>query len=136
MAVLQAYAFVLVCAAFQVDLPWRGWLTVLPAVLLAGVMLGAVGFLLSVHIRQLENFAGTMNFVIFPVEPLHPRGGADPLRALRPAQHTGGGGPDGVLRPVLRAGGPATIPSAAWSAVSSGPVTPRAGIGFSDPLPA
>ena len=30
-------------------------------------MLGAVGLLLSVHIRQLENFAGTMNFVIFPM---------------------------------------------------------------------
>ena len=30
-------------------------------------MLGALGLLLSVHIRQLENFAGTMNFVIFPM---------------------------------------------------------------------
>jgi len=67
LSVLQAYAFLLVCAAFQVDLPWRGWLSALPAVLLAGFMLGAVGLLLSVHIRQLENFAGTMNFVIFPM---------------------------------------------------------------------
>jgi ABC-2 type transport system permease protein len=67
LSVLQAYVFLLVCAAFQVDLPWRGWLTALPAVLLAGFMLGAVGLLLSVHIRQLENFAGTMNFVIFPM---------------------------------------------------------------------
>jgi ABC-2 type transport system permease protein len=43
----------------------------LGAVLLAAVasalMLGALGLLLSVHIRQLENFAGTMNFVIFPM---------------------------------------------------------------------
>jgi ABC-2 type transport system permease protein len=31
------------------------------------MMLGAVGLLLSVYIRQLENFAGTMNFVIFPM---------------------------------------------------------------------
>jgi ABC-2 type transport system permease protein len=42
-----------------------------PMVLLAAVssalMLGALGLLLSVHIRQLENFAGTMNFVIFPM---------------------------------------------------------------------
>src|SRR5499426_4198733 len=67
LSVLQAYAFLLVCAAFQVDLPWRGWLPALPAILLAGFMLGAVGLLLSVHIRQLENFAGTMNFVIFPM---------------------------------------------------------------------
>ena len=30
-------------------------------------MLGATGLLLSVYVRQLENFAGTMNFVIFPM---------------------------------------------------------------------
>ena len=30
-------------------------------------MLGALGLLLSVYIKQLENFAGTMNFVIFPM---------------------------------------------------------------------
>ncbi len=67
LSVLQAYAFLLVCAVFRVELPWSGWLPALPAVFLAGMMLGAVGLLLSVHIRQLENFAGTMNFVIFPM---------------------------------------------------------------------
>jgi ABC-2 type transport system permease protein len=30
-------------------------------------MLGALGLLLSVSVKQLENFAGTMNFVIFPM---------------------------------------------------------------------
>ena len=30
-------------------------------------MMGALGLLMSVTIRQLENFAGTMNFVIFPM---------------------------------------------------------------------
>jgi ABC-2 type transport system permease protein len=67
LSVLQAYAFLAVCALFRVDLPWAGWLSVLPALLAGGMMLGAVGLLLSVHIRQLENFAGTMNFVIFPM---------------------------------------------------------------------
>jgi ABC-2 type transport system permease protein len=33
----------------------------------AALMLGALGLLLSVHVKQLENFAGTMNFVIFPM---------------------------------------------------------------------
>ena len=33
----------------------------------SGLMLGAVGMLLSSTIRQLENFAGIMNFVIFPM---------------------------------------------------------------------
>jgi ABC-2 type transport system permease protein len=40
---------------------------VLPALILAGTMLGALGLLLSSLIRQLENFAGVMNFVIFPM---------------------------------------------------------------------
>jgi len=30
-------------------------------------MLGALGLLLSVSVKQLENFAGMMNFVIFPM---------------------------------------------------------------------
>jgi ABC-2 type transport system permease protein len=40
---------------------------VLLAAASAAVMLGALGLLLSVYIKQLENFAGTMNFVIFPM---------------------------------------------------------------------
>lgn len=67
LSVLQAYAFLLVCAAFQVDIPWSGWFYALPALVLSGMMLGALGLLLSVYIKQLENFAGTMNFVIFPM---------------------------------------------------------------------
>ncbi len=67
LSLLQAYAFLLVCAAFQIDLPWWGWLRAFPALLLGGMMLGALGLLLSVYIKQLENFAGTMNFVIFPM---------------------------------------------------------------------
>ena len=67
LSVLQAYAFLALCAVFRVDIPWLGWLMVFPALVLAGLMLGALGLLLSVSIRQLENFAGTMNFVIFPM---------------------------------------------------------------------
>lgn len=67
LSVLQAYAFLLLCAVFQVDIPWSGWLYALPAMLLGGLMLGSLGLLLSVSVKQLENFAGTMNFVIFPM---------------------------------------------------------------------
>jgi ABC-2 type transport system permease protein len=35
--------------------------------ILSGLMLGALGLLLSSFIKQLENFAGVMNFVIFPM---------------------------------------------------------------------
>jgi len=67
LSVLQAYAFLIVAWAFDVDIPLIGWLYALPAMVLGGMLLGAVGLLLSVHVKQLENFAGTMNFVIFPM---------------------------------------------------------------------
>jgi ABC-2 type transport system permease protein len=67
LSVLQAYAFLLLCLVFQVEIPLSGWLYALPAMILSGMMLGSLGLLLSVHIKQLENFAGTMNFVIFPM---------------------------------------------------------------------
>jgi ABC-2 type transport system permease protein len=66
-SVLQVYAYLVVAWFWGVDLPAWGWLTVLPALALAGFMLGALGMLLSSAIRQLENFAGVMNFVIFPM---------------------------------------------------------------------
>ncbi|MBN9509346.1 MAG: ABC transporter permease [Alphaproteobacteria bacterium] len=66
-SVLQVYAYLVVAWLWGVDLPPWGWLTVLPALALAGFMLGALGMLLSSAIRQLENFAGVMNFVIFPM---------------------------------------------------------------------
>lgn len=69
LSLLQALVFVLVAMLIGTDLPLFG--PTLPRVLLAAgcaaLMLGALGLLLSVHIRQLENFAGTMNFVIFPM---------------------------------------------------------------------
>ncbi|HEY0836006.1 MAG TPA: ABC transporter permease [Azospirillum sp.] len=66
-SVLQVYAFLAICWAYGIDLPMAGWLTVLPALVLNGLMLGALGMLLASYIRQLENFAGVMNFVVFPL---------------------------------------------------------------------
>lgn len=69
LSLVQALAFVVVASLLGTSLPLLGLHT--PHVLLAWVgaalMLGALGLLLSVHVRQLENFAGTMNFVIFPM---------------------------------------------------------------------
>lgn len=67
LSVVQAYAFLLLAQLVGVYVPWVGWLISLPAVMLAAFMLGSIGLLLSVYIRQMENFAGTMNFVIFPM---------------------------------------------------------------------
>ncbi len=66
-SILQAYAFLAIAAAFGITMPWPGYLLALPALLLAGLMLGALGLALSSFIKQLENFAGVMNFVIFPM---------------------------------------------------------------------
>jgi ABC-2 type transport system permease protein len=66
-SILQVAAFLVVATLWGVDLPDWAPLTVLPALVLVGLMLGALGMLLSSVIRQLENFAGVMNFVIFPM---------------------------------------------------------------------
>ena len=46
---------------------FAGYVTIIPALLLAGLMLGSLALFMSSVIRQLENFAGVMNFVIFPM---------------------------------------------------------------------
>ena len=66
-AVLQAYAFLAIAALYGIRFPWLGYLLAAPAMAAAAMMLGALGLLLSSFIRQLENFAGVMNFVIFPM---------------------------------------------------------------------
>jgi ABC-2 type transport system permease protein len=66
-SILQVYAFLAIAAAFGVKPPLIGYLTVLPALLVVGLMLGSLGLVLSSLVKQLENFAGVMNFVIFPM---------------------------------------------------------------------
>lgn len=67
LSVLQMTVFLALAWAFGVEVP----LVHLPGLLLAmvcgAIMLASVGLVLSVHVKQLENFAGTMNFVIFPM---------------------------------------------------------------------
>jgi ABC-2 type transport system permease protein len=64
---LQVYVFLLIAWFWGVEPPQAGYLTALPAFALTGLMLGAIGLFLSSLIRQLENFASVMNFVIFPM---------------------------------------------------------------------
>ena len=107
-SIAQVYVFLAIAWFWGVKPPPLGYLLVLPALFLAGLMLGALGLLLSSMIKQLENFAGVMNFVIFPMyfaslgalsavahpgiepaalqdlprQPLHLCRRADPLRLL------------------------------------------------------
>ena len=66
-SLLQVYTFLLVAWFWDIELLPLGYITVLPALVLSGLMLGALGMLISSAIKQLENFAGVMNFVIFPM---------------------------------------------------------------------
>lgn len=66
-SIVQVYIFLFIAAIYGISLPWQGYLFVLPALILTGMMLGALGLVLSSFINQLENFAGVMNFVIFPM---------------------------------------------------------------------
>jgi len=67
-SLLQVYAYLIIAYFWEIEppTPWV-YLTVLPALILVGLMLGSFGLLLSSLIKQLENFAGVMNFVIFPM---------------------------------------------------------------------
>ena len=72
LSIIQAYCFLIICLPIiNVYTPfltsYTGWIFALPFIVLFGLMLGSLGLLLSVYIKQLENFAGTMNFVIFPM---------------------------------------------------------------------
>ena len=66
-SLFQVYTFLLVAYFCGVELPHWGYLAALPTLILTGLMFGALGMLLSSTIKQLENFAGIMNFVIFPM---------------------------------------------------------------------
>jgi ABC-2 type transport system permease protein len=72
LSIIQAYCFLIICLPIvNIYTPFltsfTGWFLAFPFIVLFGLMLGSLGLLLSVYIKQLENFAGTMNFVIFPM---------------------------------------------------------------------
>jgi len=81
-ALLQVYTFLLIAYFWEIEpdgpaipflfgleipAPFNGYITVLPALIITGLMLGSLALFMSSVIRQLENFAGVMNFVIFPM---------------------------------------------------------------------
>lgn len=66
-SLVQCAAFLTLAAVWGIRAPVAGYLLVLPALMIVSLMLGSLGLLLSSMIRQLENFAGVMNFVIFPM---------------------------------------------------------------------
>ncbi|MCL2912739.1 ABC transporter permease [Shewanella corallii] len=66
-SLLQASAFLLFAWLYGIEAPLTGYLCALPAMLLTAMMLNTLGLIIGAWVRQLENFAGVMNFVIFPM---------------------------------------------------------------------
>ena len=66
-SLLQVYVFLGIAYWWEIEPPPIGYLAVLPALIISGLMLSALGMLISSAVKQLENFAGVMNFVIFPM---------------------------------------------------------------------
>lgn len=66
-SILQIAVFLAIAWGYGITMAPLGYLAVLPVLVLTGLMLGALGLFISSTIRQLENFAGVMNFVIFPM---------------------------------------------------------------------
>jgi len=66
-SLLQVCVFLAIAWFWEIGPPPIGYIAVLPALILSGLMLGALGMLISSAVKQLENFAGVMNFVIFPM---------------------------------------------------------------------
>jgi ABC-2 type transport system permease protein len=66
-SLLQVFAYLVIAWFWGAQAPGWGYVAVIPALILSGMMMGSLGMLLSSGIKQLENFAGVMNFVIFPM---------------------------------------------------------------------
>lgn len=66
-SIAQVYLFLALARLVGVESIGWGYLAVLPALTLTSLMLGALGLLIATWVKQLENFAGVMNFVIFPM---------------------------------------------------------------------
>lgn len=66
-SILQCVAFLIIVYIYGIEMRLTGYAYAIPAIALTGIMFGAFGLMLSSAITRLQNFAGIMNFVIFPV---------------------------------------------------------------------
>lgn len=67
LSLIQVYIFLALTSLVDVEIDLIGYVSSIPAIFTIAFFLGALGLLLSNLIKQLENFAGVMNFVIFPM---------------------------------------------------------------------
>jgi ABC-2 type transport system permease protein len=66
-SLLQIATFLVVARIAGIEFAYEGALQALPVMVITGILLGSLGLLIASVVKQLENFAGVMNFVIFPM---------------------------------------------------------------------
>lgn len=64
---LQAITFLIVAILYGVDISYSAIILTIPVIMVSSIILNAFALFISSVIKQLENFASVMNFVIFPM---------------------------------------------------------------------
>lgn len=64
---IQALTFLIIAKAYGVDISYLAILVTIPVIIVSSIILNAFALFISSVIKQLENFATVMNFVIFPM---------------------------------------------------------------------
>ena len=64
---LQALTFLIIAKIYGVELSYLGIFVCIPVIMVCSLILNAFALFISSVIKQLENFATVMNFVIFPM---------------------------------------------------------------------
>lgn len=64
---LQAITFLLIAKIYGVEISYLGMLLTIPVIIVSSIILNAFALFISSVVKQLENFATVMNFVIFPM---------------------------------------------------------------------
>lgn len=64
---IQSLTFLIIAYFYGVEMELLGYILVIPVILITSVILNAIALFISSVIKQLENFATVMNFVIFPM---------------------------------------------------------------------
>lgn len=64
---IQSIVFLIIAYFYGIQLELLGYILVIPVILFTSIILNAFALFISSVIKQLENFASVMNFVIFPM---------------------------------------------------------------------
>ena len=64
---IQAFTFLLIAKIYGVDISFLAILLTIPIIIVSSIILNAFALFISSVVKQLENFATVMNFVIFPM---------------------------------------------------------------------